>query len=261
MLNWVRSVVRAALSRLGWPLQMLTREEAQRIVEADLAKTPELDLVVLEDRTEEFPMLWVFRYATRAWLAGDKDAVLTGGGPRTVHRRTGALRWFESSQMDRLADYERRTRLGRNYRKALELRLARYRNEQLVPAAESPEIMALIERHPFSGPDPWGYYRLTLPDGVAFEISPRRREAAFRTGGVRVWDASPALSDFLFEVAVVDDLIIEAWGRPSSAERPAIIFFKNEQEGNLPEQIRRLPDWAYPTLCKSPQHLWSLLFA
>jgi hypothetical protein len=255
MLIWIRSiaqslmrsVARSALAAFRWPLRPIGREEAQQIVENALPK----DCVVLRDHTEEFPMLWVFYYTTH----------MIGPGPMTVHRQTGALRRFGSGPMewDRLVNYERRTRLGFSFRRAFEFQMARYQDGNLV-RAEAPTLKAQIGRQSFLGPDPWGYYRVKLSDGTAFEIAPTARDSEPGVVRVRVWKKSVAIASFVHEAAVANDLVVEVLSQPGLVFRQKIIFFKAEQGLHLERHVNRTLFTGSPKLCTSPQNLRALLF-
>ena len=73
---------------------MITREDAQRLVEAQLVLLAEDagDCVVLERLTIERPFGWVFFYNAREYLeAGNELAALAGNAPYIVNRFTGAV--------------------------------------------------------------------------------------------------------------------------------------------------------------------------
>jgi hypothetical protein len=247
VLSWTRSVIRSALAASGRPPRPIGREEARRIVENSLPK----GCVVLQEHTRECPVLWVFYYTTD----------LVGPGPMTVHRRTGALRRFGSGAMehDRLVNYERRTRLGFSFRRAFEFQMARYQDGNLV-RAEAPTLKAQIARQSFSGPDPWGYYRVSLSDGTAFEIAPTARDAEPGVVRVKIWKKSVAIASFVHEAAVADDLVVEVLSRPGLVFRQKIIFFRAEQGPHLERHLSRTLFTGSPSLCTSPQNLRALLF-
>jgi len=73
---------------------VLTREEAQRLVEVQLARVAvdAGDCIVLERSTIERPFGWVFFYNSREFVeTGNASAALAGNAPYIVNRFTGAI--------------------------------------------------------------------------------------------------------------------------------------------------------------------------
>jgi hypothetical protein len=72
---------------------VLTREEAQRLVEAQLTSDASgEDLAIAESSTIERPFGWVFFYNTREFLqTGAVSSSLAGNAPYIVNRFTGTI--------------------------------------------------------------------------------------------------------------------------------------------------------------------------
>lgn len=74
----------------------MTREEAQKLVEAELERVKDkyrpVDCVVLEESTIEKPWGWVFFYQNKKYLhTGDFRQMLGGNAPYIVNKITGQL--------------------------------------------------------------------------------------------------------------------------------------------------------------------------
>jgi hypothetical protein len=74
----------------------MTRKEAQSRVEDYLVSLeeadPELDLVLLEESTMEFPHGWIFFYQSKGFVeTGDERQFLLGNAPILIDRRDGSL--------------------------------------------------------------------------------------------------------------------------------------------------------------------------
>lgn len=74
----------------------MNRQEAQRLVEAELEKTNDkydpIDYVVLSSETIEKPWGWVFFYQSKAYIeSGDFRDSLCGNAPIIVNCNTGVL--------------------------------------------------------------------------------------------------------------------------------------------------------------------------
>ena len=85
---------------------MLTREDAQRLVQAELARFAEDagDCVVLEHWTIERPFGWVFFYNSREFVeTGNISSALAGNAPFIVNRFTGAI--FPTGTARAIEDY------------------------------------------------------------------------------------------------------------------------------------------------------------
>jgi hypothetical protein len=74
----------------------MNKQEAQRLVEAELEKTRDecshIDCAVLESETIERPWGWVFFYESKKFIeAGNFREMLGGNSPIMVNRNTGEL--------------------------------------------------------------------------------------------------------------------------------------------------------------------------
>jgi hypothetical protein len=72
---------------------MLTLQDAQRLVEADLRANDDFDdWIVAKSFTIERPFGWVFFYNSRAYLeGGELSSALAGNAPYIVNRHTGEV--------------------------------------------------------------------------------------------------------------------------------------------------------------------------
>jgi hypothetical protein len=117
------------------------------------------------------------------------------------------------------------------------------------------QVHAVLRTRQFSGPNRFGYYTVTFPDGVEVELSAKGLDgtAEFTGCALHLRSSSPHLPEFILELAKAGDMVVLP-----ATEGSLAILVSPQQKEHLP------PDFATNAwelvVCHTSAELESLLF-
>jgi hypothetical protein len=115
-------------------------------------------------------------------------------------------------------------------------------------------VLTVLQTTKFSGPDDFGFYIITFPDGVDVEFSAKGLEQSESFTGCTfiIRGMGTHLIKFIFDIAVAGDMAILP-----AMENVRVILTAEHQERELPQDLHE--DWLPPILCGSANELELLL--
>ena len=121
--------------------------------------------------------------------------------------------------------------------------------------ANRDQVHAVLRSRQYSGPDHFGYYTVTFPDGVEVELSAAGLDgkAEFTGCSFQLRSTSPYLPEFLLELAKAGDMVVLP-----AMERGVAFLSSPQQKEHLPPDLTQ-NGWEI-VVCDSPTELESLLF-
>jgi hypothetical protein len=120
--------------------------------------------------------------------------------------------------------------------------------------ANRDHVHAVLRSRQYSGPDRFGYYTVTFPDGVEVELSAEGLDgkAEFTGCSFQLRSMSPYLPEFILELAKAGDMVVLP-----ATERSVAFLSSPEQKEHLPPDLAR-DGWEL-VVCNSATELESLL--
>jgi hypothetical protein len=117
------------------------------------------------------------------------------------------------------------------------------------------QVHAVLRTRQYSGPDRFGHYTVTFPDGVEVELSAKGLDdtAEFTGCAFHLRNMSPHLPGFILELARAGDMVVLP-----TTERSLAILSSTEQKKHLPPDLAR-DGWEL-VVCDSSADLGPLLF-
>ena len=117
------------------------------------------------------------------------------------------------------------------------------------------QVHAVLRTRQFSGPNRFGYYTVTFPDGVEVELSAKGLDgtAEFTGCAFHLRSMSRHLPEFIFELAKAGDMVV----LPAMERRVAILASPQQRE-HLPPNLAK-DGWEL-VVCDTSAKLESLLF-
>ena len=118
------------------------------------------------------------------------------------------------------------------------------------------KVHAVLRTRQYSGPNRFGYYTVTFPDGVEVELSAQGLDgtAEFTGCSFEIRCMSPYLPGFILELAMAGDMVVLP-----TTERSVALLSSRQQRQHLPPDLAR-DGWEF-VVCDSSAELESLLFA
>jgi hypothetical protein len=116
------------------------------------------------------------------------------------------------------------------------------------------QVRAVLQATKSTGPDDFGFYVVTFPDGVDVELSAEGLDGAAKFTGCtfHVRGMCPHLVRFILEIAKAGDMVILP-----AMEDFVPILSSPEQKQHLPSDL--VQEGPEPVVCGSPSELESLL--
>lgn len=116
------------------------------------------------------------------------------------------------------------------------------------------QVLAILRTAKVTGPDDFGFYAVTFPDGQDVEFSAKGLEGSDKFTGCsfQIRGMSPHLFRFMLEIAKAGDMVMLP-----AMEDFIPILSHSEQRKELPEDLAR--NEPEPIVCGSPEELESLL--
>jgi hypothetical protein len=117
------------------------------------------------------------------------------------------------------------------------------------------QVHAVLRSRQCSGPNRFGYYTVTFPDGVEVELSAEGLDgkAEFTGCSFELRSMSPYLPEFILELAKAGDMVVLP-----ATERSIAFLSSPEQKEHLPPDLAQ-DGWEL-VVCDSSTELESLLF-
>jgi hypothetical protein len=116
------------------------------------------------------------------------------------------------------------------------------------------QVQAVLRTRQHSGPDRFGHYTVTFPDGVEVELSAQGLDgtAKFTGCAFHLRSMSPHLPEFIFALAKADMVVLP------TTERSVAILSSPQQREHLPPDLAR-DGWEL-VVCDTSAELASLFF-
>ena len=117
------------------------------------------------------------------------------------------------------------------------------------------QARAVLCTRQYSGPNRFGYYTVTFPDGVEVELSAKGLDgtAEFTGCAFHLRSVSPHLAEFILELAKAADMVVLP-----TTERSVAILSSPQQKEHLPPDLAR-GGWEL-VVCDTSAEFESLLF-
>lgn len=138
---------------------------------------------------------------------------------------------------------------------SFDLHLEHFESGDSAPA-DRVRVLDFLRQYREGSADHFGNCLLHLPEDAIVEFSAKGLDSgdSFSGCGLRLRELSPAVLDFVFDLAVLGDMVIFNAQGGDTPESPLAILINDSQRAHLPEGTIR-----HPALCTSPMHLGLLL--